>query len=197
MFAFSFDTEEETQIITHIDDVKNLESNRSNIEYRELRLINVHEVQKLISEIEKATKTYNQNGFIHFLDENRSTITKTFINEVRIIKSKNNNVTLSGYVWHKPKGFQKACKMMFNNEISEKNIWKYFRKDELQGWLVAALNFSKTAFDKENIIIQIDGDDFHNLDEFYCSIGEEIHGPGGYFGRQTYACTTVYVGILE
>lgn len=41
MFAFSLDTKEETEIITYINDVRNIESNKNNIGYRKLRLINV------------------------------------------------------------------------------------------------------------------------------------------------------------
>ncbi|WP_409013207.1 barstar family protein [Chryseobacterium sp. JUb7] len=37
------------------------------------------------------------------------------------------------------------------------------------------------------MIIQLDDNHFHNLDEFYCTLGEEVHGAGGYFGRQLYA----------
>lgn len=186
MFVFSLDTEEKTPIITYIDDVKNLENNRTNFGYRELRLINVHDVKKLKSEIQKAIEIYDHNGFIQLFDENKSIVFTTFISSVRIIKSKK-NITLSGYVWHQPKGFTKAYKMMINNEIIEKDIWKNFRKDELQGWLVAALNNRNKSVNKENIIIQLDGNDFHNLDEFYCTLGEEVHGAGGYFGRQLYA----------
>ncbi|GAA5086098.1 hypothetical protein GCM10023210_07570 [Chryseobacterium ginsengisoli] len=48
MFAFSLDTDEnETQIITYIDEVKNLENNRTSLGYRELRLINVYDVENL------------------------------------------------------------------------------------------------------------------------------------------------------
>ncbi len=187
MFAFALDTKEETDIITYIDDVKNLESNITNLGYRELRLINVHDVEKLKSEIEKAINIYDHNCFIYLLDEKKSIIAGTFISEVRIIKSKKKNLILSGNVWHKPKGFHKAYKMMLNNEIKEKNSWKNFRKDELQGWLVAALNNDKNTPNKKNVIIQIDGNNFHNLNEFYCTLGEEVNGIAGYFGRQLYA----------
>lgn len=77
--------------------------------------------------------------------------------------------------------------MRLNNEIIRKNIWKDFRKEELQGWLVYALHTTRIDHVKENISIQIDGNEFHNLDSFFCTLGEEINGAGGYFGRGIYA----------
>jgi RNAse (barnase) inhibitor barstar len=187
MFAFSLDSGKETQIITYIDDAKNLESNKTNLGYRELRLINVHNVENLKSKIEETTKIYDNQGFIHMLDKNKSIVTSTFISNIKIIKSKHNNITLSGYVWHSPKGFHKAWKMFLNNEIIEKNAWKKLKKDELQGWIVFTGCIRKPQIERENLIIQIDGENFHNLDEFYCTLGEEVHGIAGYFGRQIYA----------
>ncbi|MFP3597530.1 barstar family protein [Chryseobacterium sp. SIMBA_029] len=187
MFVFALETLQELQIITSIDDVKNLENNKTNLGYRELRLINVQNTEKLKLEIEKASKIYNNQGYIHLLDENKSVVVSTFISNIRIIKSKKNNVTLSGYVWHHPKGFHKAYKMIINNEITHKNVWKQFKKDELQGWLTFALHYNKPEIEKENIKIQIDGNEFHNLDEFFCILGEEVNGITGYFGRNSYA----------
>ncbi|MCJ8155491.1 barstar family protein [Chryseobacterium sp. SSA4.19] len=187
MFAFSLDTKEETDIITYIDDVKNLESSKSNMGYRELRLINVHEIENLKYKIEESIKIYDNQGFIHLLDENNSIVTSTFISNIRIIKSKHHNITLSGYVWFTPRGFHKAWQMYLDNKITEKNIWKTFNKDELQGWIVFTGCLQKPQIYKENLIINIDGNNFHNLDGFYCSIGEEVNGIAGYFGRQLYS----------
>lgn len=77
--------------------------------------------------------------------------------------------------------------MFINNEIREKNTWKKLNNDELQSWLLFALCTAKPQQDRENPIISIDGHHFHNLDGFYCTLGEEINGTGGYFGRQLYA----------
>lgn len=187
MFAFSLDTGKETDMITFIDDVKNLESNSTNLGYRKVRLINVHRKEKLTDKIEKATKIYENQGFIHLLDKNNSIITSTFISNIEISKSDKSNLILSGYVWFKPKGFHKVCKMFINNELTEKNTWKKLDNDELQGWLVFALCTAKPQPDRENLIISIDGHHFHNLDGFYCTLGEEINGIGGYFGRQLHA----------
>jgi RNAse (barnase) inhibitor barstar len=188
MFAFTLDTEDnEQKIITYIDDVKNLENNKINLGYRELRLIGVENTESLKFEIEKATKLYDNQGFIHLLDKNKSIVTSIFISKIKIIKSRNKNITLSGNVWHRPKGFHKTWEMFLNNEITEKSAWKKLDKDELQGWLVFALNNMKPQPEKENLIIQLDGNNFHNLDEFYCTLGEEVNGIAGYFGRQLYA----------
>jgi RNAse (barnase) inhibitor barstar len=187
MFAFSLDTKEETEIITYINDVRNIESNKNNIGYRKLRLINVHEIEKLRYKIEESINNYDNQGFIHMLDENNSIVTSTFISNIRIIKSKYHTVTLSGYVWFKPKGFHKVWRMYLNNKITEKNIWKTLDKHELQGWIAFTACIQKSQIDKDNLTINIDGNNFHNLDEFYCSIGEEINGIAGYFGRQLYS----------
>ncbi|GEN76096.1 barstar family protein [Chryseobacterium hagamense] len=77
--------------------------------------------------------------------------------------------------------------MFINNEVTEKNTWKKLHCDELQGWLVFAGCIVKPRPDRENLVISIDGNNFHNLDGFYCTLGEEINGIGGYFGRQLYA----------
>lgn len=183
MFAFALDTLEEPQIISLIEDVKNLESNKTNFGFRKLRLINVENPEQLKLEIEKAAGNFYNQGFIYLLNHNNSILTRTFISNIQILKSKKNNLNLRGYVWHQPKGYYKAWKMKMNNQITGKNIWKSFEKDELQGWLVFALNNMHSGISKENLKIEIDGDDFHNLDEFFCTLGEEINGLSGYFGR--------------
>ncbi|WP_185205005.1 barstar family protein [Chryseobacterium sp. C3] len=188
MFAFSLDTEEkESKIITYIDEVKNLESTKTNLGYREIRLIGIENIDNFKTEIEKATKIYDNQGFFHLLDKDKSIVTSTFISGIKIIKSKKINITVSGTVWFHPKGFHKSWKMFLNNEITERNSWKKLDKDELQGWLVFALHRMKPQPAKENLILRLDGNDFNNLDEFFCSFGEEVNGIGGYFGRQLYA----------
>lgn len=185
MFGFALDTEK-PQIITLIKDVKNLESNKTNktnFGYRKLRLINIENTEHLKSEIEKATCNFNNHGYVYLLDQNNSIVTGTFISNIRITKSKKSHFSLNGYVWQQPKGYYKAWKMKTNNQINDKNIWKCFGKDELQGWLVFALNNMKNESSKENLNIEINGDNFHNLDEFFCTLGEEINGVAGYFGR--------------
>lgn len=185
MFGFGLDTGNEPEIITLIDQVNNVEGSNS-ITYKKLRLANVHNIPSLISVIESSTKMYENNGFIYRFDQQNTIIDSTFISNIKISKSKK-NIILTGFVWTHPKGYQKALDMKANNEITEKNTWKSFRKDELQGWLVNALHSRKNEPVKENINIQIDGNEFHNLDGFLCALGEEIHGPGGYFGRNLYA----------
>ncbi|MGI9651805.1 barstar family protein [Chryseobacterium sp. RLHN22] len=183
MFAFSLDTSDEPQFISLIEDVKNLESNKTNFGYRKLRLINIENFEQLKSEIEKETCNFNNQGYVYLLDQKNSTVTGTFISNITITKSKKNHFSLNGYVWHQPKGYYKAWKMKVNSQITSKNIWRNFEKDELQGWLVFALNNMINESSKENLNIQIDGNNFHNLDEFFCNLGEEINGIAGYFGR--------------
>lgn len=186
MFAFAFDSGRELKITAYIDDVKNIESSE-NITYRTLKLINVDYVPSLIAAINHATKIYENNGYICLLDDKKSIVARTFIGNISVIKSKNNTITLLGQIWSHPPGYHKAMKMRLNNEITGKNIWKKFRKEELQGWLVCALHTMRIDGVKENISIQIDGSEFHNLDGFFCALGEEVNGIGGYFGRGIYA----------
>ena len=54
-------------------------------------------------------------------------------------------------MWHQPKGYYKAWKMKINNQLTSKNIWKTFEKDELQGWLVFVLNNMVYENSKENL----------------------------------------------
>jgi hypothetical protein len=161
MFGFSLDSgQHPPNLITIIEDVKNLESNKSSISYRELRLTNIADLTHLRSSIDNAALNYNNNGLIHYLNENEEIITSIFVSNVKIIKSKKNNITLSGFIWHKPKGFLKAYKLFINNEITQKNKWREFKKDELQGWLVFALCSNKLTEEKENIKVIIDSNDF-------------------------------------
>ena len=183
MFAFSRDTSHEPQFTSIIEDVKNLENNKTNFGYRKLRLINIENPEQLKSEIEKATCNFNNQGYVYLLDQNNSIVTGTFISNITITKSKKNHFSINGYVWHQPKGYYKAWKMKTNNQINDKNTWKSFGKDELQGWLVFALNNMKNESSKENLNIEINGDNFHNLNEFFCTLGEKINGVAGYFGR--------------
>lgn len=184
MFGFALDTGNNPEIITSIEAVKNLEGSFT---YRKLRLINVENVSSLKSVIEKASKTFETNGFIYLLDKQESIVAGTFISNIKIIKSKQNDIILTGFVWQHPKGYQKAWNMNFNNEITQRNLWKKFRKDELQGWLVYALHSRNVEITKKDVKIQIDGNEFHNLDSFFCALGEQINGPGGYFGRNLIA----------
>lgn len=181
MFGFALDTGNCPEIITLIDQVKNIEG-ANPIAYKKVRLVNVHNVPSLISAIENVSKIYENNGFIYNLDQENNIISGTFISNIKISKSKK-NIILNGFAWTRPKGYQKATDMKLNNEMIEKNIWKNFRKDELQGWLVYSLHFCKPEIIRENINIQIDGNEFHSLDGFFCTLGEEIHGIAGYFGR--------------
>ena len=198
MFAFALDTLEKPQIITYIEQVKNLENNNKNFGYRQLRLMNVENPAQLALEIEKATANFDNQGFIYLLNKDNTILTGTFISDIKILKSEKNNLSLSAYVWHQPKGYYKAWKMKMNKQINNKNIWKNFKKDELQGWLVFALNNTFYENSKENLKIQIDGNNFHNLDEFFCNLGEEINGIAGYFGRNIpafYDCSRGDFGV--
>lgn len=182
MFGFSLDKGAVSpEIITTIEDVKNLEGVK--IGYRQIRLINVENPLKLKLELENIIDPFDNQGYINFLDHKNSIVAGTFISNIRILNLEKKNISLSGYVWHQPKGYYKAWKMQVNGEINHINVWKIFQKDELQGWLVFALNNQKPNLIKENINIEINGNDFHNLDEFFCVLGEEINGVAGYFGR--------------
>lgn len=182
MFGFSLDKGAVSpEIITTIEDVKNLEGD--NIRYRQIRLINVENPEQIKLEIEKAAANFDNQGFIYLLNNNNSILTGTFVSNIQILKSQKNNLYLRGYVWRQPKGYYKAWKMKMANQINDKKIWKSFEKDELQGWLVFALSNRDSGISKENLKIEINGNDFHNLDEFFCVLGEEINGVAGYFGR--------------
>ncbi|MCQ9641658.1 barstar family protein [Chryseobacterium sp. WG14] len=182
MFGFALDTDNEPEIITLISDVKNIEG-PSPIIYKKIRLISVNDISSLKSAIKNSSKTYENNGFIYLIDQQKNILSGTFISNIKIIKSRKNNIILSGFVWCHPKGYQKAWNMKFNDEIKEKNSWKNFEKNELQGWLVYTLRSGKFDSAQENINIQIDGNEFHNIDSFFCKLGEEINGTAGYFGR--------------
>lgn len=192
MFGFGLDTGGEPEIITLIDQVNNIESSYP-ITYKKVRLTNVHNIPSLISAIETSSKMYENNGLIYKLDQQNTIVGSTFISNIQISKPKK-NIILTGFVWTHPKGYQRALNMKAYNEITEKNIWKSFRKDELHGWLVNALHSGKFENVRENIEIQIDGNEFHNMDGFFCALGEEIHGPGGYFGRNINAMYDCFRG---
>ncbi|MDG4652358.1 barstar family protein [Chryseobacterium arthrosphaerae] len=192
MFGFGLDTGGEPEIITLIDQVNNIESSYP-ITYKKVRLTNVHNIPSLISAIETSSKIYENNGLIYKLDQQNTIVGSTFISNIQISKPKK-NIILTGFVWTHPKGYQRALDIKAYNEITEKNIWKSFRKDELQGWLVNALHSGKFENVRENIEIQIDGNEFHNMDGFFCALGEEIHGPGGYFGKNINALYDCFRG---
>jgi RNAse (barnase) inhibitor barstar len=181
MFGFALDTGNDPEIITFIDQISNIEGSYP-ITYKKVRLMSVHNIPALVSAIENASEIYENNGFIYKLDQQNNIVSSIFISNIKISKSKK-NIILTGFVWSNPKGYQKALDMKLNNEINKKNIWQNFRKDELQGWLVYTLHSCKPEIERENINIQIDGNDFHSLDGFFCTLGEEVHGIAGYFGR--------------
>ena len=113
MFGFSLDSgQHPPELITTIEDVKNLESNNKSIGYRKLHLTYVEDVTHLKSSINNATLDFGNNGLIHYLNENQEILTSIFVSNVKIIKVKKKNVILSAFVWHKPKGFLKATKCL-------------------------------------------------------------------------------------
>ena len=181
MLGFALDKGEDSETISLLSSINNLEGN--SLAYKKVRLIDVEHPLKIISEVRNAMKTFENNGYIYFLDHQKTIVSSIFISNIQIIKSKHNNLTLYGLVWRHPKGYQKTLDMRINNELTKKNLWKNLKKDELQGWLLSASHSLKFDTIRENISIQIDGNEFHNLDGFFCTIGEEIHGPAGYFGR--------------
>lgn len=95
MFAFALDTLEEPRIISLIEDVKNLESNKTNFGFRKLRLINVENPEQLKLEIEKAASNFDNQGCIYLLNHNNSILTRTFISNIKILKFKKNDITLT------------------------------------------------------------------------------------------------------
>jgi len=194
MFAFSLNTLEEPQIIAYFEDVDTLESKKSRIVYRKIRLINIDNPSKLKSEIEKSITDNENGGFIYTLDSNKKILHGTSIDNFRIVRCVNNDIILKGIVWNESLGYHKVLKMKLNNEINEKYLWKKLKKNELQGWLGFAFQTQRTVIDRENIKIKLDGSLFDNMDEFYCALGEEINGSGGYFGRNGNALADCFCG---
>lgn len=115
MFGFTFDSETEPEIIALMDDVRNIES-PAGIIYRTIRLINVNDAHNLLSAIENAAKIYENNGFICMLDDTKSIVARTFISNIRILKSKKNNITLYGQVWCHP---NQRSKKLFKTKFDE------------------------------------------------------------------------------
>jgi RNAse (barnase) inhibitor barstar len=79
--------------------------------------------------------------------------------------------------------------MKLPKEIPKNSIKMSYRA----GWFFA-LHRMKPQPAKENLILRLDGNDFNNLDEFFCTFGEEVNGIGGYFGRQLYALYDCFRG---
>ena len=133
MFGFALDTGNDPEIITFIDQVKNIEG-ANPIAYKKIRLVNVHNVPNLISAIENASKIYENNGFIYNLDQENNIISGTFISSIKISKSKK-NIILTGFAWTSPKGYQKAMDMKLNNEMIEKIFGKILEKTNFKDGL--------------------------------------------------------------
>ncbi|WP_241282918.1 barstar family protein [Chryseobacterium timonianum] len=194
MFGFALDTDNDPEIIFYIDEVDSLESRKSRYVYRKIKLINISDTTKAKQEIKQSIKNKENNGFIYSLDSNQKILHGTFIYNFRIVRCEENDLTINGVVWNESFGYQKALKMYINNEIVEKNLWKKFNKKELQGWLGFAFHIQTPEIDHPNVKIELDGNLFDNINEFYCAIGEAVNGPGGYFGRNFNALIDFFYG---
>ncbi len=194
MFGFALNTDNDPEILFYIDEIDSLESRKSRHIYRKIKLININNISLAKQEVTESIKNKENNGFIYSLDSNKRILHGTFISNFRIVRCEKNELTLNGLIWNESYGYQKALKMHVNNEITEKNLWKKFSKKEIQGWLGFAFYIQHSETDHSEVKIELDGNLFDNINEFYCAIGEAINGPGGYFGRNFNAFIDCFYG---
>lgn len=194
MFGFAFDSDDEPKIIAYMNDVESLESRKNRLVYRKIRLLDVENIDFLVLKIKDAIRKNDNHGYIYTLDSSKNRMHGTYISNFRIIRYYQNNLVLKGYIWNETFGYHKVLKMMQNNEITTKGQWKKLKKSELQGWLGFSFQTQNPEIDRENVLLTIDGNMFKTLDEFFCYLGEEINGPGGYFGRNLHALEDCFYG---
>lgn len=194
MFAFALDLLENPKIIAYFDDVNTLESKKSRIVYRKIRLIGIDNLAQFKFEIEKSIINKENGGYIYTLDHDKKIINGTYIDNFRIVRWVNNDIILKGMVWNETPGYHKFLKMKLNNQINEKYLWRKLKNNELQGWLGFAFQTQRMPIDREDVKIELDGNLFDDLEEFFCLLGEEINGPGGYFGRNGNALADCFCG---
>lgn len=125
----------------------------------------------------------NESDYGIILIEKYGNIKKAyFLNPVQLELS-DNSVYMQAYLFGGSKGVIKAWKNYFYDGVKEYNLWKNLKPAERQGWLELALRCQNIDYENLKTIIEIDGSNIKCYNDFYCTLGEALHGPGGYFGR--------------
>lgn len=167
------------ETITRFQDIKGLEPRKNSIgKTYPVKFIGVKNINQFSLELD-----YKCDYGIILID-NQEIIKKVyFTNPVELEKVNGNSLDMQAYLFGASKGVIKAWTTYFFNGVKEYNLWKNLKPSERQGWLELAMSCQTIDFEDLKTIIEIDGLDIKCYDDFYCTIGEALNGPGGYFGR--------------
>ncbi len=171
-------------ILEKIEDDKNSQPVKCRLKL--LRGQNIVDFQKNLKDA--TTENENIGFYVYFIDKQNNIKLQYFFYNLEIIQIQNLengyfNLDLNCNLYEASNGVREVCEMRINNELTEYNLWRKLKKENIQGWLEVAINLQKSIIDKENLVVEINGDLIDDTDSFYCVIGESINGPGGYFGR--------------
>lgn len=169
----------EIKIITGIKNIEGLELSKKISKTYPIKLIDIQDVEKLSSELLDEESDY---GII--LIDNNNIIKKTyFLNIVELKNFEKNSVNTKAYLYGASKGMLKAWKNYYSKGVKEYNLWKNLKPSERQGWLELAISCQNIDYENPKNTIKISGHNINCYDDFYCTLGEALNGPGGYFGR--------------
>lgn len=127
-----------------------------------------------------------EDFFIHIFDSKKKLLAEYELGYIHDINSIESPVvsTIEVICSIEPSkiGIEAIWDMRVNHKINKKGIWKTLPKKYRRAWLEAAMHNRVKKGDQKNLILSIDGSTMDDIDAFYCTIGEEINGAGGYFG---------------
>ncbi|MEO6176743.1 MAG: barstar family protein [Flavobacterium circumlabens] len=217
MIGFGIDLYPNTSILSFFEDVEGIEGEDLLIEnfyndiedpqqskYR-IKLIKGTDINcfkenlKIIGTKDSEGFYYQNNGYVYVLNKAKKIKQSFFISDFEIFNFEildNNryNVIIDGILHKAEIGTKKIWNIRLNEEISEFDIWTKLKKNERQAWLETALNFQKKLEDQKGLNIQLKGKLIIDEDTFFCTLGEAINGPGGYFGRNLMSLDDCFTG---
>ncbi|CAM1363337.1 barstar family protein [Tenacibaculum xiamenense] len=157
------------------------------------------EKEKFIDRFNIESELYDNSAYLYILSSKGEILTSTYISDVKIEKIfqdnfDNLNVIIRGWLIESSKGFYEITKKRLTSGIKKLGEWKSLPAEKVQGWLDSSLRLGIYGNDKSNKYAIIDGKNLDSQDKFYCALGEEINGIGGYFGRNLDALHDCFYG---
>lgn len=169
----------EIEVLTTFQDIENFEIRKASIgKTYPVKIIGCEKISTFSPE---CLNVENDYGII--LKDQYGNIKQAYFLNPAQFKVTNDNVYINAYTYGGSKGVLKAWKNYFYDGVKEYNLWKNLKPAERQGWLELALRCQNIDYENPKTIIEIDGSDIKCYNDFYCTLGEALHGPGGYFGR--------------
>lgn len=135
------------------------------------------------------------NADLALLDAEGVEMGSYFVNDVALIAAKASvlgaglvDVTVQLWCDQMLPGSDWMWELIRTGQLNRKGLWHSLDQQGRRAWLSVALWSSEyrrrgnSADIAPGRVFVLDGQQVHDVDSFYCAIGEAVNGPGGYFG---------------